>query len=118
MQVKMPAPTHNRKKVSKLFRKLRWGPLYAPHPLATITTSINLQPMLPRSWWYRRRPAWMDNYSEGQLLSGGCLTIILLPFLVVGATIILLGLLSHFFLEPSFWFIVIAFCLWNLFKDK
>lgn len=87
-------------------------------PPTCLPTSYN-SAMIRNYWRYwRRRPAWMDNYSEGQLRSGGCLTIILLPFIVVGATILLFGLLSHFFFEPSFWFIAIAFCLWNLFKDK
>ena len=75
--------------------------------------------MLPRTWWYyRRRPAWMDNYSETQLRSGGCLTILLLPLIVVGSILLLYGLLAYVLFEPTFWAIAFGICIWGLFQSK
>lgn len=72
------------------------------------------------SYWryYRRRPTWADNLSLPQAFGVTVLSILAVPFIVIGAVLLLYFFLAHLAFNTTFWAILIPFCIWCLFQSK
>lgn len=72
--------------------------------------------MITNYWRYRRSR--LDNLSLPQAFGVTVLSMLAIPFVIAGFILILYFFLAYLAPNPTFWALLIPFCIWCLFQSK